>query len=216
MGPNYVYLYLRAMQDEAMVATFAYFRLADRARRLRELLSATASLFTDDGDDDAELLAAVGHPAMLERNDVEEDLNAAIETFLSAQARLSLFLAPSPVGKMRGRAETRAAVLRERLGLQTEGQCGDRDLRNAWMHIDENIDAVVFERSADADLIVRHLGSVSAGRERIVKLIDPEALSVTLLGAKYALPPIYDWIDDISRRLSRQLQLLEAELQPEP
>jgi hypothetical protein len=212
MGPHYVYLYLTAMREEAMTATFAYERIDKLRSRLRELHQSTDHLFTDDGDEDAEMFNALGNKDFLAIPDVEEDLATAIEAFLSAQARLSLFLSPSPVAKEATRAQSRAAVLRQQLEFKPADDLGDRGLRNAWMHVDESIDAFVFERADAANLIARHVGAAERERRRILRLIDPSRLTVCMLGKEYPLPEIYDWINDVDRRLGVALQKLEREL----
>jgi hypothetical protein len=213
VGPEYIYLYLTAMRDEAMTATFAYARIEERVHRLRELREATAHLFTDEGDFDEELARALNNEEFYEMEDVEEDLAAAIEAFLSAQTRLSLFIAPSPGARERARANTRAAVLCTRLGLKKGDDLGDRGLRNAWMHIDESLDAFLFERAESADLVVRHVGTAAKSeRNRVLRLIDPSGLKVWLLGQEYSLLEIHEWVNDIDRRLGIALQEVEAEL----
>jgi hypothetical protein len=211
MGPTYAYLYLTAMRDEANTATFAYVRIEEFVDRLRELGEATKHLFTEDDEEDIDVITALGNEDFLEIPDVEEDLAAAIEAFLSAQTRLSLFVSPSPVAKVRARAEQRAAALRARLGLNTDDDLGDRDLRNAWMHIDESIDAYLFEKATAADLIVRQVG-VAEDRQRVLRLIDPSGFKVSMLGVEYSLRDMHDWVSDIDRRLALALQTLEAEL----
>jgi hypothetical protein len=212
MGPNYVYLYLTAMRDEAMTASHAYSRIEECVHKLSDVREATAYLFTEDGDEDAELAVALENDDFLEIADVEEDMAAAIEAFLSAQARLSLFISPSPVAKVRSRAQQRAAALRARLRLTEKDDLGDRGLRNAWMHIDESIDSYVFEKASAPNLIVRHVGIADKGRKRVLRLIDPSGLNVWLLGEEYSLRELYDWIDDLNSRLDAALQDVEHEL----
>jgi hypothetical protein len=199
------------MRDEAMTSTFAYARIEQCVNRLRELRDSTDHLFTDDGEDQ-EIIDALGNEDFLEISEVEEDLAAAIEAFLSAQTRLSLFISPSPAAKVRARAEQRAESLRARLGLKKQDDLGDRGLRNAWMHVDESMDAYVFEKASAADLIIRHVGKVAKDRQQILRLIDPSGLKVWMLGEHYSLREIYDWVDDIDRRLGGALQILEKEL----
>lgn len=212
MSPEYVHLYLRAMRDEAMTATFAYNRIEQCVHRLEELRDATDHLFTEDGDEDEEILGALENEDFWEISDVEEDLAAAIEAFLSAQARLSLFVAPSPAARVRARVDQRAAILRMRLGLREGDDLGDRGLRNAWMHIDESIDAFVFEKAAEANLVIRHVGSPSDARKRVLRLIDPSGLKVWMLGEEYSLREISDWVDEIERRLALAMQKVEEEM----
>lgn len=212
MGPEYLHLYLTAMRDEAMTATFAYEKIAQSVEQLRDLREATDHLFTEEGDEDEEILAALDDEDFLAIADVEEDLAAAIEAFLSAQARLSLFLAPSPSARVPARAEERAAILRAQLGLNENDDLGDRGLRNRWMHIDESIDTFVFERAAAPNLIVRHVGAAEKGRDRILRLIEPSGLGVWMLGERYSLREIYDWVDRIDRSLALALQGVEREL----
>ena len=212
MGPNYLHLYLTAMRDEAMTATFAYSRIEECVHQLDGLREQTAHLFTEEGDEDAEMAAALENDDFLQITDVEEDLAAAIETFLSAHGRLSLFVSPSPVAKMSSRAHGRAAALRAALGLTGKEDLGDRGLRNAWMHIDESIDEYVFEKAAVPDLIVRHVGIVEKGRQRILRLIDPSGLKVWLLGEEFSLREMYDWVDDVDHRLGLALQDVEQQL----
>jgi hypothetical protein len=212
VGPTYIFLYLTAMQDEAMTATFAYARIEECVHRRDDLRDSTAHLFTEDGDEDAEMLAALENDDFLEISDVEEDLTAAIEAFLSAQTRLSLFVSPSPSARVRARAEQRADILRTQLGLKSGDDLGDRGLRNAWMHIDESIDSFVFEKAESANLIVRHVGAVAKDQQRILRLIDPSGLKVTMLGEEHSLREVYDWVNDIEQRLALALQRIEAEL----
>lgn len=216
MGPSYIYLYLTAMRDETMTATFAYAKIEECVNHLRELREATSHLFDGENDEESTTVAALGNEDFLEISDVEEDLAAAIEAFLSAQARLSLFVSPSPVAKVRSRAEERAAVLRNRLGLGNDDDLGDRGLRNAWMHIDESIDAFVFEKGSSPDLVVRHVGVASQDSQRVLRLIDPSGLRVWLLGKEYSLREMGDWVDALERRLGIALQTVEEEMVESP
>ena len=216
MGPSYIHLYLTAMRDEAMTATFAYAKIEEYVNRLRELREATSHLFDEENDEDSTIVAALENEDFLEISEVEEDLAAAIEAFLSAQARLSLFVSPSPVARVRSRAEERAAILRDRLGLKTDDDLGDRGLRNAWMHIDESIDTFLFERGSSADLVVRHVGVASPGSQRVLRLIDPSGLRVWLLGKEYSLREISDWVDRLEGRLGMALQTVEEEMVESP
>ena len=212
MDARYVFLYLTAMREEAMTATFAFSRIEIAVHALRKLNQATVDVFTENGDEERERTSALNNKEFLEIMDVEENLASAIEAFLSAQTRLSLFVSPSPNAKGGARTTTRAAILRERLAMEDGDNRGDRGLRNAWMHIDESIDTFVFERAAEADLIIRHVGTVAKDRKRFLKLIDPSTLTVWLLGEEHSLPAINDWVSAMDRRLAVALQQVEAEL----
>ena len=212
MDPRYVLLYLSAMRDEATSAALAYSRIQERVGELAELRERTADLFREGATEDEMLLIGLGSEDFLAIDEVEEEIAAAIEAFLSAQARLSLFLSPSPAARVPARTRQRAEVLRHRLALSETDDLGDRGLRNAWMHIDESIDAYVFERAAAPDLIGRHVGRVEKDRQKILRLIDPSGLLVWLLGEEYSLREMSDWLDDIERRLAIALQRAEDEV----
>jgi hypothetical protein len=73
---------------------------------------------------------------------------ASLEAFLGGWARLSLLFFPShgDISGAKFRAE-RAEELKRYVGVGDESALADRELRNAWMHFDERLDAAMLDGS---------------------------------------------------------------------
>lgn len=76
---------------------------------------------------------------------VQGDLFTEFEAFLAAFARLSLLFFPQvrkgdPDANFKNK---RSEKLRAIFNVQSDGVLSDRDLRNAWMHFDERLDAAI-------------------------------------------------------------------------
>lgn len=121
-----VYTYLTAMRDEVRAAYRSWQQIQDARRRLRIVGRCV----------DAEVAGA-----QLEEVEAEDQLTAAIQSLLTAQARLSLFLYPR--SSATARAETRAAELLRRLDINERHSISAREPRNSWMHLDESIDRYI-------------------------------------------------------------------------
>jgi hypothetical protein len=96
----------------------------------------------------------------------------ALEAFLAAWARVSLLLFPTHGDKARGKA------LRDVLALEKLAVLDDRELRDAWMHFDERLDAAVragpsFNRHKWTRSITAEISSV-----RTLRLFDVDTLTV--------------------------------------
>ncbi|MFL5579167.1 MAG: hypothetical protein ACJ8AO_02255, partial [Gemmatimonadaceae bacterium] len=96
----------------------------------------------------------------------------ALEAFLAAWARVSLLLFPTHGDKARGKA------LRDVLALTQLAVLNDRELRDAWMHFDERLDAAVkagpsFNRHKWTRSITAEIASV-----RTLRLFDVDTLTI--------------------------------------
>lgn len=135
----------------------------------------------------------------------EREMLAAIEVMLSAFARISLFFFPArqsgSFGSQRGEA------LRKIVGIDGMHPVANRELRNHWMHLDERLDR---EIQAGGDFPVGYLlklrHEVTADTAaRTVRLIDPGAESVYVLGKRYALGELANAIAHIGQEVALAL-----------
>jgi hypothetical protein len=99
-----------------------------------------------------------------------------LEAFLAAWARVSLLLFPS------GRAaftKHRGETLRGLFGLDDTCLLADRELRDAWMHHDERIDAAVeMGRTASGQLFTRAADITDQKRATFLRIVDVDNLVV--------------------------------------
>ena len=201
MKAKYLYIYLLGIREELYAAAHAHARIVDAAARVRD------SEDNEPGERDD----------LFEEVDAQDDLRAAIEALLSAHARLSLYLFPNPRAGARG--GTRAKELRDRLEVSDDHALRAREPRNTWMHLDESIDARVWEGEAE-DLIHEHFGDLDLAlladaERRIVRIIDPAAHQIVLLGQRFDLDEIYRQTMNISPALELAIGEIEAELERE-
>ncbi len=201
MKARYLYLYLLAMRDELFAAAHAHVRIGEASTRLHA---------TEDWDrtqpfDD------------FEEVDAQDDLTAAIETLLSAHARLSLYLFPHPSGG--ARAATRARVLRELLGVPDDHPLSRREPRNTWMHLDERIDELVWQGDGDFPILRlfdnARIASSSDNDQPILRLVDPGSREIMLLGERYRLDDIFRDVISIESALTKAINKLEEEFNRE-
>lgn len=198
MKNQYLYIYLLAIRDELFAAAHAHTRIAE---------ACVALSATEDWDRTERYDA-------FEEVDAEDDLTASIEALLSAYARLSLFLFPHPSDG--ARAATRGKILRERLGVPEDHALAHREPRNTWMHLDAAIDRRIWEGDDDS-LILRTFGSARLAfmddhDRHILRLIDPKARQIVLLGESYNLDDIFRHVDSVSRAVKTAIEEIEAEL----
>lgn len=99
-----------------------------------------------------------------------------LEAFLAAWARVSLLLFPSGKGSFtRHRGET----LRRIFGLDDTCLLADRELRDAWMHHDERIDAAIETgRRASGQLFTRAAEITDQRKAIFLRIVDIENLVV--------------------------------------
>lgn len=192
-----VYTYLAAMRDEARAAYRSWQQIQDARSRLR-------AVAVDDASEDG--------CALSEAVEAEERLLAAIQALLTAQARLSLFIFPQRTAG--ARAATRAAELRLRLGIGEVHEISERGPRNAWMHLDESIDAYIWEIDP-VGLVTAHFGDARDARSsgddrRVLRLIDPMANTISLLGASHDIERIFKSVKDVALRIDQAIERLET------
>lgn len=120
-----------------------------------------------------------------------DDLMRFVQEAISHAASLSRFFWPSPknknspIGKL---AESRGIKLREAFKLDETSILYNREMRNAWEHFDERLDAYLIDKDAGyffpQCIIDSHL-LADEPIGHIFKLIDPVAGIVVLMGEKY-------------------------------
>lgn len=196
MHQGAVYTYLTAMRDEVATALWSHLRIQEARRQLRA---------RNDGEEAEH--DDVRHEDVI----AEDDLRTAIQSLLTAQARLSLFLFPQ---SSQVRAQFRATELRRRLDIDEQHPIRRRDLRNSWMHLDEAIDAYIWETDP-SNLILSHYGDAHAvmtagDARRVVCLIDPSASTISLFGREHDVESLYAEVRDVGLRLDRAIALIEA------
>ena len=189
-----MYTYLTAMRDEVYAAYRAQASISDARARLRVLARIENA---DDGN------------RLVDEVDAEDDVTAAIQDLLTAQARLSLFLFPH--GSAGARARTRASALRDRLDVRDDHAIGVREPRNSWMHLDEAIDRYLWEADP-TDLVLRHYGAVSdsSNRRRVALQVDALNGTMALFGVKYDLHDLFTSVKDIGVRVDKAIETIEA------
>ncbi len=125
-----------------------------------------------------------------------DDLMRFIQEAISHAASLSRFFWPSPknknepLGKL---AESRGQKLRKAFQLDESSVLHNREMRNAWEHFDERLDAYLLEKTAGyffpGCIVDSHfLADEPIGH--IFKLIDPDAGIVVLMGEKFQFKDI--------------------------
>jgi hypothetical protein len=201
MNPRFLYIYLLALRGEVQAAVHAYHRIGQARVTVQE---------AEDWDLEAE-------GALFERSDAEDDLAVAIEGLLSAHARASLLLFPHPSAGARG--SSRGKELRVLLNVPDDHGLARREPRNTWMHLDERIDARIWEGDGE-DLILRHFGDADFAAmdgydRRILRLIDPGSLEILLLGDRYDLRTLYNDVARLSPRLDEAIRAIEREIHPD-
>jgi hypothetical protein len=135
---------------------------------------------------------------IIDREQCEKDMLAALEGILSGYARISLFFFPETRSKMFGRG--RAAQLRSMIGIDTDHPLGNRKLRNHWMHLDERLDSEVQAgRPVPLGWLVNSRHKISEGLwAETFRLIDPGAETVYILGEAFRLRELVDAVDHVS------------------
>ncbi len=191
------YTYLTAMRDEVGVAYGSWLSIQDARRQLRSVAS------TEDAEDGV---------ARLEEVEAQDQLTAALQSLLTAQARLSLFLYPQ--GTSSARARTRAKELLRLLNIDGPHLISAREPRNTWMHLDESIDRYIWEHSPDG-VVLSHYGDVRAAEasgdaRRVVRLIDPMANVILLFGKSFDIEALFNVVKDVGRRVEQAIETLEA------
>ena len=124
---------------------------------------------------------------------------SAVQEAIGHVGALSRYFWPSTAGKKKKEIKqyelrlARGIKLREKFKITDESALSDRDLRNAWEHFDEKLDAYVLSHDAGyffpTPMIQSHeLADDPVGK--IFKLLDPEAECLVLLGKKFFFGPI--------------------------
>ena len=133
-----------------------------------------------------------------ERGSAEELVNIVQEAVGHAAA-LSRYFWPSMQGTGKKRPNLgelkarRCEKLRKAFRLDESSALFNRDLRNAWEHFDERLDAYVLENNVGYFFPDCVLGSHSRADDpagHIFKLLDVDAECLVLLGVKYSFTPI--------------------------
>lgn len=194
MSDAALYPYLLAMREELYIA-----QRADE--RLRESIQRWLNAAEEPNGD---LFAAV---------DAEQDMLGAVELLLTAHARLSLYLFPA---YDRPPARGRAKAIRSCLGVANDHPIGSREARNAWMHIDEEVDRAVFERAeefVEAYRVVRK-GWPSAKRppRSVLTVFNVDSLVLHIAGHKHNIKELIRHVDHIGIALFRAIPDVEHRL----
>jgi hypothetical protein len=134
----------------------------------------------------------------------ETRLFGSIEAFFAAWARASLILYPTKGNRLRGRHLRAVLGLTYQLGPE---EYLDRDLRDGWMHLDEDIDRIVEKGdvapSSVADENVQWYDLAMRGS---VRIIDPVQVAVALpLRSVALLRPYFHRADALRQRVVFQL-----------
>lgn len=127
-----------------------------------------------------------------------EDLISIVQEAVGHAAALSRFFWPSPQAK-KGKSnyqtliEARGKKLRLAFGLDESSPLYDRELRNAWEHFDERLDAYLLEHEAGMFFPLCIVDSHKIADDsigHIFKLLDPKKECLVLMGRKYFFSPI--------------------------
>lgn len=189
-----LYPYLLAMREELYVAQRA-------EERLRESIYRWLSAAEPPNNDP---FAAV---------DAEQDMLGALELLLTAHARLSLYLFPA---YDRPPARGRAKAIRSCLSVTNDHAIGNRDARNAWMHIDEEVDRAVFDRAeefVEAYRVVRK-GWPSAKHppRSVLTIFNLDTLVLHVAGKRHDIKELTRHVDQIGAALFRVIPDVEHRL----
>jgi hypothetical protein len=147
-------------------------------------------------------------PVVWKGTKAEKDMLVAIEGVLSGFARVSLFFFPA--AKPGSFADTRGEQLRSMLAIDGSSPLANRTLRNHWMHFDERLDAHVQQKGQvpiGYFLQMPHtIRTETVGRT--LRLIDPGAGNVHVLGEPFSLRELADIVDYVGSQAS--LLLLDS------
>lgn len=132
------------------------------------------------------------------RNAEAEYLVSVVQEAIGHAAALSRYFWPSSFWQAKERSfaklkERRAEKLRDFFALARESPLHNRDLRNAWEHFDERLDAYLLENDTGYFFPSCQVGSHDLADDpvgHIFKLLDPSAECLVLLGSKYFFGPI--------------------------
>lgn len=134
---------------------------------------------------DEQVAMAPDHDAVLLK-EVLDNLRAdqgtlfeRVEAFLAAWARLSLLFFPTGGNGEAGKFKRiRGASLRKRFAVSGESIFRDRDLRDAWMHFDERLDAEIrLGRFGDRQRFVE-AARADPYAENTVRLLEVDTLVI--------------------------------------
>lgn len=130
----------------------------------------------------------------------EREMQEAVEGILAGFARISLFLFPSGSAGSFGRE--RGERLRALTGIGINHPIGDRELRNHWMHLDERFDTFVQQHgSAPVGYYLQREHRVSASsKAEMLRLLDPAAEKVFVLGTEYRLRELADAAEHVGQQ----------------
>lgn len=181
-----LYPYLLAMREELYVAQRAEERFWEARERWFDAL---------DRPPEDDLFGAL---------EGEQDMIAAAETLLTAFARLSLYLFPA---YDRAPARARGIALRNALGIDETHPLNDRAARNAWMHLDEELDRAVFERGEEFVEVYRvtrgHWPSAQLRDRRILFTLNADTLTLTVAGRAVNIRQIMTELNGIGYHIMR-------------
>lgn len=136
-------------------------------------------------------------------------LISAVQEAVGHAGSLSRYFWPSPTGKRNNQHDMKLArgkKLREMYEITDDSPLANRELRNAWEHFDEKLDAYVLSNDAGyffpTPIIDSHtLADDPAGK--IFKLLDPETHCLVLLGKKFFFKPIRNEVENIFTRAAQ-------------
>lgn len=168
-----VAVYLQEIHETAAAARWTLNELELSATRRTEA-TARAERELVAADPDGARMAE----AWVAQNMEHQHLFHGLEAFLAAWSRVSLLVFPT--GRSGSFAQRRGALLREVLELTPvdAAALGDRELRDAWMHFDERLDAAMHGETL---LPERHRFTVSSARppsDRSLRVIEIDTLCV--------------------------------------
>lgn len=153
---------------------------------------------------DAELQTGkgVGPEALAAKIQEQTRIFYHLESFLTAYARLSLLIFPTSHTTL---ARARKETMQMCLGVTDESALNDRELRDAWAHHDERLDAAVAAQPQVAGHVFKRASHVTASdRQRFLRIIEIDSL-VVHYHDRHNTPKSFD-----VRTVRPELEALEA------
>lgn len=194
MTDTALYPYLLAMREELYIAQRADERLRESIERwLNTAAQPSSDLYADI--------------------DAEQDMLGAVELLLTAHGRLSLYLFPA---YDRPPARVRARAIRRCLGVADDHPIRGRDARNAWMHVDEEVDRAVFDRAeefVEAYRVVRKgWPSAKQAPRSVLTIFNVDSLVLHVAGNGHEIKELMRHVDQIGTALFRVIPDIEHRL----
>jgi len=136
-------------------------------------------------------------------------LISVVQEAVGHAGALSRYFWPSPTGKRNNQYELKLArgkKLREMYKITEDSPLANRELRNAWEHFDEKLDAYVLSNDAGYFFPTPIINSHTLADDpvgKIFKLLDPENHCLVLLGQKFFFEPIRNEVERVFARAAQ-------------